>query len=132
MASLKHDCLIKLEGLQEEGGEYWMVYEYVAQSIEKWAQTVTREFIENYEQRLMLFSRYLADKSIIVAFRRENMGVSESGDPKYYLDDNFVIDPAVDKLALKKKYKEEIRQLIQYYIDKKNAVVNPNNKPLTT
>lgn len=78
----------------------------------------------------MLFSRYLADKSIVVAFRRENMGVSESGDPKYYLDTNFTIDGTVDRLALKKKYKEEIRQLIQYYIDKKNAVVRQNSRPL--
>lgn len=53
-----------------------MVYEHVGLSLEKWAQTVTKEFIENYEQRLILFSRYLADKSIIVTFRRENMGVS--------------------------------------------------------
>ena len=29
LASLKHDCLIKLEGLQEEAGEYWMIYEHV-------------------------------------------------------------------------------------------------------
>lgn len=80
----------------------------------------------------MLFSRYLADKAIIVAFRRENMGVGESGDPKYYLDTNFVIDLTVDKLALKKKYKEEIRQLIQFYIDKKNAIVKANNKTVPT
>lgn len=33
LASLKHDCLIRLEGLQEEGGEYWMVYEHVGLSL---------------------------------------------------------------------------------------------------
>lgn len=60
------------------------------------------------------------------------MGVSESGDPKYYLDTNFAVDAGVDRLALKKKYREEIRQLIQYYIDKKNAVVRPNPKPIPT
>ena len=109
-----------------------MVYEHVGLSVEKWAQTVTKEFIENYEQRLILFSRYLADKGIIVAFRRENMGVSETGDPKYYLDINFAVDAGVDRLALKKKYREEIRQLIQYYIDKKNAVVRPANKVVPT
>lgn len=59
------------------------------------------------------------------------MGVSESGDAKYYLDTNFVLDPHVDKLALKKKYKEEIRQLMQYYIDKKNAMkTQTTSKPL--
>jgi hypothetical protein len=58
------------------------------------------------------------------------MGVSESGDAKYYLDTNFILDANVDKLALKKKYKEEIRQLIQYYIDKKNAMKpQANSKP---
>jgi hypothetical protein len=51
----------------------------------------------------------LADKTILVAFKRENMGVTENGDPKYYLDTNFALDANVDKLALKKKYKEEIR-----------------------
>jgi hypothetical protein len=49
------------------------------------------------------------------------MGVTEAGDPKYFLDTNFVVDPSVNKLDLKKKYKEEIRELIQYYIDKKNT-----------
>jgi hypothetical protein len=107
-----------------------MMYEYIPQSIEKWFHGVMREFIENYEQRLILFSRYLADKAIILTFRRENMGVTEAGDPKYYLDTNFLLDPALDRLALKKKYKEEIRQLIQYYIDKKNAIKPPAAKPL--
>jgi hypothetical protein len=61
------------------------------------------------------------------------MGVNENGDAKYYLDTHFSIDPAVDKLALKKKYKEEIRNLIQYYIDKKNAMKTQNSsKPLPT
>jgi len=61
------------------------------------------------------------------------MGVNDNGDPKYYLDTSFVLDPNVDKLGLKKKYKEEIRHLIQYYIDKKNTIKTPNNsKPLTT
>jgi hypothetical protein len=59
------------------------------------------------------------------------MGVSENGDAKYYLDTNFVLESTVDKLALKKKYKEEIRHLIQYYIDKKNAMKTQNtSKPL--
>ena len=61
------------------------------------------------------------------------MGVNDNGDPKYYLDTNFVLNSNVDKLGLKKKYKEEIRHLIQYYIDKKNTIKTPNNsKPLTT
>lgn len=47
------------------------------------------------------------------------MGVSEGGDAKYFLDPLFEIEPNVDKLSLKKKYKEEIRDLIQGYIDKK-------------
>lgn len=47
---------------------------------------MSREFIENYEQRLILFSRYIADKGIITTFRRENMGASSIGDAKYYLD----------------------------------------------
>jgi hypothetical protein len=34
------------------------------------------------------------------------MGVTEAGDPKYFLDTNFVMDPSVNKLDLKKKYKE--------------------------
>ncbi len=68
-----------------------MMYEYIPQSIDKWFSTVNKEFIENYEQRLILFSRYLADKAIIVTFRRENMGVSETGDAKYYLDTNFIV-----------------------------------------
>lgn len=76
---------------------------------------------------MILFSRYLADKTILVAFKRENMGVSEAGEAKYYLDTHFSVDAAVDKLALKKRYKEEIRQLIQYYIDKKNAAYKQNN-----
>jgi hypothetical protein len=103
-----------------------MMYEYIPQSLEKWYSTVNREFIENYEQRLILFSRYLADKGLLVTFKRENMGVTENGDAKYYLDTNFSIDTTVDKLALKKKYKEEIRHLIQYYIDKKNAMKSQN------
>ena len=50
------------------------------------------------------------------------MGVTEGGDAKYYLDTSFSLDPSLDKLTLKKKYKEEIKQLIQYYIDRKNAM----------
>jgi hypothetical protein len=57
----------------------------VPQALEKWYLAVNREFIENYEQRLILFSRYLADKNILTTFKRENMGVSESGDAKYFL-----------------------------------------------
>lgn len=61
------------------------------------------------------------------------MGVTENGDPKYYLDTNFALDANVDKLGLKKKYKEEIKHLIQYYIDKKNAMKSQtNSKPLPT
>jgi len=37
------------------------------------------------------------------------MGVSSIGDAKYYLDFNFEINSGVEKLALKKKYKEEIK-----------------------
>jgi len=37
------------------------------------------------------------------------MGVTEAGDPKYFLDTNFVVDTAINRLDLKKKYKEEIR-----------------------
>lgn len=58
------------------------------------------------------------------------MGVSDSGDPKYYLNTNFVLDSNVDKLSLKKKYKEELRQLMQYYIDKKNAMKQPNTSKI--
>lgn len=68
----------------------------------------------------------MADKGLLATFKRENMGVTENGDAKYYLDTNFSIDTTVDKLALKKKYKEEIRNLIQYYIDKKNAMKAQN------
>lgn len=60
------------------------------------------------------------------------MGVSDSGDAKYYLDTNFVVEPTIDKLGLKKRYKEEIKHLIQYYIDKKNSVKNQTAKPLPT
>lgn len=74
--------------------------------LDKWYATVTREFIENYEQRLILFSRYLADRGILTSFSKENMGVSDSGDAKYFLDTTFEVDSAVDKLHLKKKYKE--------------------------
>ena len=49
------------------------------------------------------------------------MGVSENGDAKYYLDPGFDIDPNIDKLSLKKKYKEEIREQVQLYIDKKTS-----------
>ena len=57
------------------------------------------------------------------------MGVTEAGDPKYFLDTNFVMDPSVNKLDLKKKYKEQIRELIQYYIDKKNSSKSNSIKP---
>lgn len=96
--------------------------------LDKWYATVTREFIENYEQRLILFSRYLADRGILTSFRRENMGVSDSGDAKYFLDTTFEVDPAVDKLQLKKKYKEEIKTEIQFYIDKKIHSKQTTNK----
>jgi len=66
---------------------------------------------------------------VIVTFRRDNMGVTEAGDPKYFLDTNFVMDPSANKLDLKKKYKEEIRELIQYYIDKKNSSKSSTLKP---
>ncbi len=121
LASLKHDALIRLESLQEEGGDIWLLFEYVPQSVEKWYATVNREFIENYEQRLIHFSRYLAEKAIVVTFRRDNMGLNDQGDAKYFLDTSFQLEPGVDKLALKKRYKDEIKQLLQYYIDKKNS-----------
>ena len=57
------------------------------------------------------------------------MGVSVSGDAKYYLDLSFTIEPQLDKLALKKRYKQQIRQLIQVYIDRKSAI-KPATKPL--
>ena len=41
------------------------------------------------------------------------MGVTECGDAKYFLDPLFEIDAGVDKLGLKKKYKEEIRELVE-------------------
>lgn len=56
------------------------------------------------------------------------MGVSESGDAKYFLDTGFEVEAGVDKLQLKKKYKEEIRKEIQYYIDKKASSKQPANK----
>ena len=37
------------------------------------------------------------------------MGVSTIGDAKYYIDFNFEINNSVDKLALKKRYKEKIK-----------------------
>lgn len=49
------------------------------------------------------------------------MGVTDIGEPKYYLDTTFTYNLAIDKLAQKKKYKEDIRQLIQYYLDKNKA-----------
>lgn len=57
------------------------------------------------------------------------MGVTENGDAKYFLDPLFEVDAGVDKLGLKKKYKEEIRELIQGYIDRKSKVqVNGQGK----
>jgi hypothetical protein len=96
-----------------------LLFEYVPQSVEKWHTSVSREFIENYEQRLILFSRYLADRGIITIFAKENMGVSEGGDAKYFLDPGFEMQSGLDKISLKKKYKEQIRELIQSYIDTK-------------
>ena len=52
------------------------------------------------------------------------MGVSGIGDAKYFLDLNMEINISVDKLNLKKKYKEEIKELMQYYLDKKNSQKN--------
>lgn len=52
------------------------------------------------------------------------MGVSGIGDAKYFLDLNMEINISVDKLSLKKKYKEEIKELMQYYLDKKNSQKN--------
>lgn len=89
------------------------------QSVEKWHSFVSREFIENYEQRMILFSRYLADRGIITIFVKENMGVDEGGDAKYFLDPGFEMQSGLDKFSLKKKYKEQIRALIQDYIDLK-------------
>lgn len=48
------------------------------------------------------------------------MGLGSKGDPKYYLDLNIEISSGIDILALKKKYKDEIKGLIQYYLQKKN------------
>lgn len=48
------------------------------------------------------------------------MGVSSIGDAKYYLDLNIEVNSAVDKLALKKKYKNEIKGLMEYYLQKKS------------
>lgn len=86
--------------------------------------SVTREFIENYEQRLILFSRYLSDRGIFTSFKRELMGVSEAGDAKYFLGLDFEIDASMDKMQLKKKYKEQIKAQIQFFIDKKAASKN--------
>jgi hypothetical protein len=52
------------------------------------------------------------------------MGASSIGDAKYFLDLNMEINGSVDKLSLKKKYKEEIKELMQYYLDKKNSQKN--------
>lgn len=52
------------------------------------------------------------------------MGASSIGDAKYYLDLTIQINPNVDKMGLKKKYKEEIKELMQYYLDKKNSQKN--------
>lgn len=52
------------------------------------------------------------------------MGVSSIGDAKYFLDLSIEINGSVDKLSLKKKYKEEIKELMQYYLDKNNAQKN--------
>lgn len=54
---------------------------------------------------MILFSRYLADRGIITVFRRDRMGVTETGEAKYFLDPGFTIEAGVDKLELKKKYK---------------------------
>jgi len=40
------------------------------------------------------------------------MGVGIKGDAKYYLDLSIEITSGIDKLALKKKYKDEIKGLI--------------------
>jgi hypothetical protein len=66
-----------------------------------------------------MFSRYLSDKGILIHFNRENMGVSEAGYPKYFLDPGFEVDGQIDKLSLKKKYKEEIKKEMQFFFDKK-------------
>jgi hypothetical protein len=42
LALLKHDCLIKLQSLEEEENEYWLLFEYVPLSIEKWYGAVNR------------------------------------------------------------------------------------------
>lgn len=33
LALLKHDCLIKLQSLEEEENEYWLLFEYIPLSI---------------------------------------------------------------------------------------------------
>jgi hypothetical protein len=40
------------------------------------------------------------------------MGVGSKGEPKYYLDLNIEISSGIDKLTLKKKYKDEIKGLM--------------------
>ena len=47
------------------------------------------------------------------------MGVNQMEEPKYFLSIDFSVEPNIDKAILKKKYKEEIRAIIQYYIDRK-------------
>ena len=44
-AALKHDCLIKMQSAQEEDGNYYLLFEYVATPLEKWYTEVSREFI---------------------------------------------------------------------------------------
>jgi len=52
------------------------------------------------------------------------MGVNSIGDVKYFLDLNWEIVGSVDKLSLKKKYKEEIKELMQPYLDNKSGQKN--------
>ena len=60
------------------------------------------------------------------------MGVTHNHDAKYYLEPTFDQDTAADRLALKKKYKLQIRNEIQYYLDKKNITYKQNMPPART
>lgn len=40
--SLRHDCLIRLEAIQEEDREYYALFEWVPQSLEQWSSGVSR------------------------------------------------------------------------------------------
>jgi hypothetical protein len=67
----------------------------------------------------------LVEQSILTKFDVDNIGVMLNGEGKYFLNCiNFDINEKMDKNSQKKLYKDEIKSIVQYFIDKKT------NKPV--